>query len=152
MIIYGTFTYVTRDTYHKACPNLVEWPMSHLDVNNCWNWRQNKGCKSDTSRRQRAIASVAPGLCLGALWNAPIENYEFLIEVPFTKENLSCSFKYEVSCLRMMYLKRREAAPKMFGTIWHDLLYSVNVFWHVGIYSWPLLLFCLSSESHSDYR
>ena len=41
-----------------------------------------------------AIASVAPGLCLGALWNVPIENYKLLIEVPFTKEKLPCPFKY----------------------------------------------------------
>ena len=46
-----------------------------------------------------AFASVAPGLCLGALWNVPIENYKFLIEVPFTKEQLPCPFKYEVSGL-----------------------------------------------------
>ena len=30
MIINGTFTYVTRDTYHKVWPNLVEWPLSTL--------------------------------------------------------------------------------------------------------------------------
>ena len=35
-----------------------------------------------------AIASVAPGLCLGALWNVPIANYK-----------LPCPFKYEVSGL-----------------------------------------------------
>ena len=35
-----------------------------------------------------AIASVAPGLCLGALSKVPIEIYKFLIEVPFAKEKL----------------------------------------------------------------
>ena len=44
-----------------------------------------------------AIASVAPGLCLGALSNVPIEIYKFLIEVPFAKEKSPCPFKYEVS-------------------------------------------------------
>ena len=33
-----------------------------------------------------AIASVAPGLCLGALSKVPIEIYKFLIEVPFAKK------------------------------------------------------------------
>ena len=33
-----------------------------------------------------AIASVAPGLCLGALSKVPIEIYKFVIEVPFAKE------------------------------------------------------------------
>ena len=46
-----------------------------------------------------AIASVAPGLCLGALSKVPIEIYKFLIEVPFTKEKSPCPFKYEVSGL-----------------------------------------------------
>ena len=32
-----------------------------------------------------AIASVAPGLCLGALSKVPTEIYKFLIEVPFAK-------------------------------------------------------------------
>ena len=52
-----------------------------------------------------AIASVAPGLCLGALWNVPIENYKFLIEVPFTKEKLPCPFKYEVSVLLIVTIR-----------------------------------------------
>ena len=46
-----------------------------------------------------AIASVAPGLCLGALSKVPIEIYKFLIEVPFAKEKSPCPFKYEVSGL-----------------------------------------------------
>ena len=45
------------------------------------------------------IASVAPGLCLGALSNVPIEIYKFLIEVPFAKEKSPCPFKYKVSGL-----------------------------------------------------
>ena len=51
-----------------------------------------------------AIASVAPGLCLGALSKVPIEIYKFLIEVPFTKEKLPCPFKYEVSGLHAYQL------------------------------------------------
>ena len=55
-----------------------------------------------------AIASVAPGLCLGALSKVPIEisqKSQFLIEVPFAKEKLPCPFKYEVSGLYMyMYM------------------------------------------------
>ena len=35
MIINGTFTHVRRDTYHKACPNLVEWPI-HLTCTLTW--------------------------------------------------------------------------------------------------------------------
>ena len=46
-----------------------------------------------------AIASIAPGLCLGALSKVPIEIYKFLIEVPFAKEKSPCPFKYEVSGL-----------------------------------------------------
>ena len=46
-----------------------------------------------------AIASVAPGLCLGALSKVPTEIYKFLIEVPFAKEKSPCPFKYEVSGL-----------------------------------------------------
>ena len=46
-----------------------------------------------------AIASVAPGLYLGALSKVPIEIYKFLIEVPFAKEKSPCPFKYEVSGL-----------------------------------------------------
>ena len=42
-----------------------------------------------------AIASVAPGLCLGALSKVPIEIYKFLIEVSFAKEKSPCPFKYE---------------------------------------------------------
>ena len=48
-----------------------------------------------------AIASVAPGLCLGALSKVPIEIYKFLIEVPFAKEKSPCPFKYEVSGLTL---------------------------------------------------
>ena len=44
-----------------------------------------------------AIASVAPGLCLGALSKVPIEIYKFLIEVPVAKVKSPCPFKYEVS-------------------------------------------------------
>ena len=53
-----------------------------------------------------AIASVAPGLCLGALSKVPIEIYKFLIwliEVPFAKEKSPCPFKYEVSGLKLWY-------------------------------------------------
>ena len=55
-----------------------------------------------------AIASVAPGLCLGALSKVPIEIYKFLIEVPFAKEKSPCPFKYEVSGLhvRNCWLKK----------------------------------------------
>ena len=42
----------------------------------------------------------APGLCLGALSKVPTEIYKFLIEVPFAKEKSPCPFKYEVSGLR----------------------------------------------------
>ena len=45
-------------------------------------------------------ASVAPGLCLGALSKVPTEIYKFLIEVPFAKEKSPCPFKYEVSGLQ----------------------------------------------------
>ena len=48
-----------------------------------------------------AIASIAPGLCIGALSKVPIEIYKFLIEVPFAKEKWPCPFKYEVSGLNM---------------------------------------------------
>ena len=48
-----------------------------------------------------AIASVAPGLCLGALSKVPIEIYNFLIEVPFAMEKSPCPFKYEVSGLKL---------------------------------------------------
>ena len=48
-----------------------------------------------------AIASVAPGLCLGALSKVPIEIYKFLIEVPFATEKSPCPFKYEVLGLCM---------------------------------------------------
>ena len=57
-----------------------------------------------------AIASVAPGLCLGALSKVPIEIYKFLIEVPFTKEKSPCPFKYEVSGLHMAKEKYVEGA------------------------------------------
>ena len=53
-----------------------------------------------------AIASVAPGLCLGALSKVPIDIYKFLIEVPFAKDKSPCPFKYEVSGL-YMYAHRR---------------------------------------------
>ena len=53
------------------------------------------------SEATEAIASVAPGLCLGALSKVPIEIYKFLIEVPFAKEKSPCSFKYEVSGLHL---------------------------------------------------
>ena len=46
-----------------------------------------------------AIASVAPGLCLGALSKVPTKIYKFLIEVPFAKEKSPCPFKYKVSGL-----------------------------------------------------
>ena len=46
-----------------------------------------------------AIASVAPGLCLGALSKVPTEIFKFLIEVPFATEKSPCPFKYEVSGL-----------------------------------------------------
>ena len=46
-----------------------------------------------------AVASIAPGLCLGALSKVPIEIYKFLIEVPFAKDKSPCPFKYEVSGL-----------------------------------------------------
>ena len=49
-----------------------------------------------------ATASVAPGLCLGALSKVPIEIYKFLIEVPFAKEKSPCPFKYEVSGLKFV--------------------------------------------------
>ena len=52
-----------------------------------------------------AIASVVPGLCLGALSKVPIEIYKFLIEVPFAKEKLPCPFMYEVSGLYMLWEK-----------------------------------------------
>ena len=48
-----------------------------------------------------AIASIAPGLCLGALSKVPIEIYRFLIEVPFAKEKSPCPFKYELSGLSL---------------------------------------------------
>ena len=51
-----------------------------------------------------AIASVAPGLCLGALSKVPIEIYKFLIEVPFAKEESPCPFKYKVSGLDLIGL------------------------------------------------
>ena len=51
-----------------------------------------------------AIASIAPGLCLGALSKVPIEIYKFLIEVPFAKEKSPCPFKYKVSGLIFVYL------------------------------------------------
>ena len=52
-----------------------------------------------------AIASVAPGLCLGALSKVPIEIDKFLIEVPFAMEKSPCPFKYEVSGLVMVELQ-----------------------------------------------
>ncbi len=40
--------------------------------------------RSDASWRQwRSITSIAPGYCLGAPWNVPIEMYSILIQVPF---------------------------------------------------------------------
>ena len=51
-----------------------------------------------------AIASVVPGLCLGALSKVPIEIYKFLIEVPFAKEKSPCPFKYKVSGLFFCYI------------------------------------------------
>ena len=47
-----------------------------------------------------AIASIAPGLCLGALSKIPIKIYRFLIEVPFAKKKSPCpsSMKYQ-ACL-----------------------------------------------------
>ena len=52
-----------------------------------------------------AIASVAPGLCLGALSKVPIEIYKFLIEVPFAKEKSPCPFKYEVQAWEWVVLE-----------------------------------------------
>ena len=52
-----------------------------------------------------AIASVACGLCLGALSKVPTEIYKFLIEVPFAKEKSPCPFKYEVSSLSLNVVK-----------------------------------------------
>ena len=52
-----------------------------------------------------AVASVAPGLCLGALSKVPTEIYKFLIEVPFAKEESPCPFKYEISGLKMVITK-----------------------------------------------
>ena len=56
---------------------------------------------TEATEATEAIASVAPGLCLGALSKVPIEIYKFLIEVPFAKEKLPCPFKYEVSGLHV---------------------------------------------------
>ena len=74
-----------------------------------------------------AIASVAPGLCLGALSKVPIEIYKFLIEVPFAKEKSPCPFKYEVSGL--LICLSISASP---GIIWPiqsmpDVLYYISI-------------------------
>ena len=58
------------------------------------------------------------GLCLGALWNVPIENYKFLIEVPFTKEKSPCPFKYEVSGL----LKEHSEWSNAVKDMWREKL------------------------------
>ena len=55
---------------------------------------QGNGYKMQAWYLTEAIASVAPGLCLGALSKVPIEIYKFLIEVPFAKEKSPCPFKY----------------------------------------------------------
>ena len=53
-----------------------------------------------------ASASVAPGLCLGAISKVPIEIYKFLIEVPFAKDKSPCPFKYKVSGLWISNISR----------------------------------------------
>ena len=62
-----------------------------------------------------AIASVAPGLCLGALSKVPIEIYKFLIEVPFTKGKSPCPFMYEVSYICTYILINTKSVR---GVIW----------------------------------